>query len=217
MSDAPAAADPAASPGSPGRAALLIGLVRKLIGYGRDTVAALQGRNTLDAPADVAWRFGTISIAVIIARITRGLRIAAALEDRLIRGSRRLDAPPAMTVARPAATRTAGQRPKPAATPWPQPNDPAALANLPSAREIAERIRHRPIGEVIVDICCDLGIGPNHPFWREVQMAVITSGGMLMRLVHHPMRQWRDAGPLAPRCPDPDRAERLLGLLTHPP
>jgi hypothetical protein len=44
-------------------------------------------------------------------------------------------------------------------------------------------VRRRPIGAVIVDICCDLGIAPgdiDRPFWDEINHAVIMYGGNLV-------------------------------------
>ena len=49
------------------------------------------------------------------------------------------------------------------APPDARPTDPTEdprLARLPTEEEIAEEVRRRPIGAVIVDICCDLGIAP---------------------------------------------------------
>ena len=52
-------------------------------------------------------------------------------------------------------------------------DDDALLARLPTDREIAEMIRGRPIGAVLVDICADLGIGINHPLWHELRSFII--------------------------------------------
>jgi hypothetical protein len=57
------------------------------------------------------------------------------------------------------------------------------LALLPTPEQIAADVRRRPIGAVIADICLDLGIMPNHPLWREVQLVIIRHGGSLARLV----------------------------------
>ena len=63
----------------------LVDLVRRLAAFGRDLLGTLQRGNTGFPSIPVAARFGTISLALIIARITRGLLIAQALEDRLLR------------------------------------------------------------------------------------------------------------------------------------
>ena len=44
----------------------------------------------------------------------------------------------------------------------------ALLARMPTEQEIADAIRHRGIGAVLVDICADLGITSEHPLWREI-------------------------------------------------
>ena len=47
-------------------------------------------------------------------------------------------------------------------------------------------MRRRPVGAVIVDICCDLGIAPGHldrAFWDEINHAVMMYGGSLARFL----------------------------------
>jgi hypothetical protein len=179
MSDAPTAASPDTPLSRVGR---LLVLVRKLIDYGRDLAAKVQ-RND---PAAETRHFDTSDILLILARITRGLHRAQALEERLIRSAARLDA---------------GRRPRPKpATPTPraprpveqdsQPGDPDRSL-LPTADQIAARhatgldpvVRRRPIGAVLADICRDLGILPSHPLWRELSTAIMANGGNLARLV----------------------------------
>jgi hypothetical protein len=46
-----------------------------------------------------------------------------------------------------------------------------------------EQIRRRPIGEMIADICRDLGVVPAHPLWRELQTAIIRENGRYAALV----------------------------------
>ncbi len=62
-----------------------LGLVRALIAYGRDMVASRHAANAPTSQAVIALRFGSLSVAPIIARITRGLMLAGALEQRLRR------------------------------------------------------------------------------------------------------------------------------------
>ncbi len=77
----------------PSRAERLLGLVRKLIDYGRELAATLHQRAAADL-LSVACNFGTRDIALILASITRGLLRARALEARLVRSAARLDAEP---------------------------------------------------------------------------------------------------------------------------
>ena len=193
----------------------LLGLVRRIIDHGRDLVASLKRQNAPSPSGEVARRFGTFNLALIIARITRGLAIAAGLELRLLR-------------ARP-AQRTNPNRPARPARPRParppvtsQSEDDAALLRaMPSAEEIAERIRHRAPGAVIVEICRDLGIHADHPLWPEIRDAIILHDGSLARMV----RVWMDRMAIFMAAliaqPSPDASSHgwggLLPVSTGPP
>jgi hypothetical protein len=77
---------------------------------------------------------------------------------------------------------------RPAAPPDARPADPTDpdLARLPTEEEIAASVRRRPVGAVIVDICCDLGIAPGHldrAFWDEINHAIMMYGGSLARFL----------------------------------
>jgi hypothetical protein len=163
----------------PSRTARLLGLVRMLMDYGFELACTLQRRA---APNDVSVSamirpFGTINLALILARITRGLRLAGALEERLMRR-------PVAEEKKPASTSAPSQRQpradRPAARRLEDP-DPR-LALLPTSEQIAADIRRRPVGAVIADICRDLGILPGHKLWRELSLAIIDHGGSLVRL-----------------------------------
>jgi hypothetical protein len=179
MSAAEAASDPKSR-----RAGGLLGLVRQLIDYGRQLAATLRSNPHL---------FGASDIALILARITRGLLRAEALEARIIRTAATLDAdpspprashrqaPPARgTAARPtdAADSSSALVPAPGLDPGVDP-----MISLPTPAQIAAEVRRRPIGAVIADICRDLGILPSHPLWRELQHAIIRYDGSLANLV----------------------------------
>jgi hypothetical protein len=62
---------------------------------------------------------------------------------------------------------------------------------MPTAEQIAEEIRRRPIGEVIADICRDLGMVPAHPLWRDLQRAITREGGRYVALVMDTIRRPR--------------------------
>jgi hypothetical protein len=169
---------PATGADAPSRTGRLLLLVRALIDYGRQLAGTLQQRTSTTNLADITRNFGTIDIGDILARITRGLLRAAALETRL---ASRLAREPAA----PAELRTPSPRQPRAA----RPTDGSAraadpdLARLPTPEDIAAKIRRRPIGAVIADICRDLGIMPSNPLWRELPLAIITNGGNLATLV----------------------------------
>jgi hypothetical protein len=170
--------DPAAaSAPAPSRTGRLFGLLRKLIDYGKDLAHTLQQRTAATTLFTVARHFGTRDIALILARITRGLLLANALEARLVSRPERGVAAPAFVLAPPdRAQRTA----QPAA--HRAGGAASALALVPTAQEIAAALRHQPVGAVIADICRDLGIVPAHPLWREVMLVVTEHGGSITKL-----------------------------------
>jgi hypothetical protein len=169
---------PAIGADAPSRTGRLLGLVRALIDYGRQLATTLQQRTSATNLADVTMHFGTIDIGEILARITRGLLRAAALETRLTgRLAREQAAPAAPSIPSPRQPRAARPVDRSASTANPR------LARLPTPEDIAAEVRRRPIGAVIADICRDLGIVPSHPLWRELPLAIIANGGNLATLV----------------------------------
>jgi hypothetical protein len=152
----------------PNRLSGLLALVRQLIDYGRHLATTFRNN---------PHPLGAGDISEILARITRGLLRAEALEARLIRSAARPDAAPA-------PPRAPSRRRSPPARAAAQPTDPTQtpLGNLPTPEQIAAEVRRRPIGAVIADICRDLGIMPSHPLWRELQLVIIRHGGSLARL-----------------------------------
>ena len=158
----------------PSRSGLLLCLLRKLIDYGRELVTTVRGRIAAD-PSFAKSCFGTADLTLILARIARGLQLASALETRVLRSATRIDAGPVRGPAPPAAARAP-------AAPRVAEADPR-LAPMPSAAQIAAELRRRSIGDVIGDICRDLGIRPSHPLWREVHLAMNRHGGNFVRLV----------------------------------
>jgi hypothetical protein len=53
---------------------------------------------------------------------------------------------------------------------------------LPTAEQIAAKVRRQPIGAVLADICRDLGIPPSHPLWDELRRVINEYGGNFSRL-----------------------------------
>ncbi len=178
---------PRAVPTVPGRLNRVLSLVRKLIDFGKHLAGTIQQRAAAPGFPLSATPFSTADLAVILARITSGLRRAAALEAALCRrASRGQDLTPTpFRIPAARAPRPARQVAPPDTQPEPQPADhpqDPRLARLPTEQEIAAEIRRRPIGAVIVDICHDLGITPgllDRAFWDELRHAIITYGGSL--------------------------------------
>jgi len=174
----------------PSRIARVLRLVCRLINYGKQLADTVQQRASTPGFAVFGRPFGTADLPVILARITNGLRRAAALEARLCRRAARarelVPAPfRALPTQQPHRARRSGTRPD--IHPNNRTNDPR-LANLPTEEEIAAEVQRRPIGAVIVDICGDLGIAPGHldrAFWDEINHAIMMYGGSLVRFLRN--------------------------------
>jgi hypothetical protein len=206
----------------------VLNVVRKLIDFGKQIAATVQQRATAPGFSLFAKPFGTADLAVILARITNGLRRAAALEAKLCqRAARGQDLTPS-PIRMPAARKPRPERQvaPPDAQPEPQPADHTQdprLARLPTEAEIAAEIRRRPIGAVIADICHDLGIRSGHldrAFWDELHHAIVAYGGSLVGFLPYPnLRKFAfgsgdHADPDAPSSAAPPGPPALS---THPP
>ena len=178
---------PGAGTDMPSRIGRVLGVLRKLIDYGRHLATVVQQRAAAPGFSLFARPFGTADLAVILARITAGLHRAATLESRLCqRAARGRDLTPA-SVRLPAHAPCHGRSRRPT-TSRPIPPGRRASRRIPASRasprkqEIAAEVRRRPVGAVIVDICRDLGIRPgdcDRPFWNELCHAIIAYGGSL--------------------------------------
>ncbi len=177
---------PRDAPATLTRLGRVLNVVRKLVSIGQQLIASAHERAAAPDFWLFAKPFGTTDIALIIARITGGLRRAVALEAMLSQRVQRgedLTPPPFRMPATP-TPRAETERAPPAPQPEtePQPAQDPRLARLPTEAAIAAEIRRRPIGAVIVSICKDLGITPGQldpAFWDELSLAIICCGGSL--------------------------------------
>ena len=156
----------------------MLALVRKLIACGQELLGSLQGCEGPHPPLETFRRFGCLSLTLVIARITRGLIIAGVLEDRFLRRLPRKDERPDRAPRPPAPK---ADRPKPRRSLWTS-HDAELDGPLPSAEAIAERLKGRPAGAVLTEICRDLGIDTLHPLWRELKDVLSWC---------HPLNLWR--------------------------
>ncbi len=193
MTDAPTnpaehAAPPGETPhtavaGKPSFANRLLTVIRILIDFGQKRLAAIQAQElTVGEVQDTGHAFGTFNLSVILARLMRGLRLADALERRVIAAASRIDGP--KPPPRPRAARPSRPPPKPKLT---EAEDNAALlARMPTDREIAAMVRHRPVRLILADICADLGIGPGQPQWQQLwrELTVALAGQKGPVIVH---------------------------------
>ena len=149
--------------GASGHIAGVLLVVRTLIDFGRQMLATVRNGGDRSAVAGIKLRFKTLDIAAIVARITQALALAAGLETRLEKLAARV---PSESEADGSAER--------------QPRSRAAKAandGLPSAAAIAQRLRERPIGVVLAEICRELGIQPSDPIWQEAFLPILRYGG----------------------------------------
>ena len=165
----------------PSRSDRLLGLIHSLIRYGRALASAFQERAPSLDPDRVKTMFGSTDFALILSRILRGLALANALANRVTQERAAIDAGP-----RPLALRTTRS-----ASPARQAD---AAPRLPTAAAIAADLRNRPIGAVLVDIACDLGIRPDHPLWIELIIAIPSFGGHTTDLMEYVYLRKRPPG-----------------------
>ena len=150
-------------PGKPvpeGIAAVLV-IVRILLEYGRHLMETLEHRAAARSFSVIAQYFGTARVPSILARLSRGILRAVALERVLLaRAARGRD----LVVFQP-RWRADSVPPPPPAPPQPaeqQPPKPrpvrAELPEFPTLEQLEAEIRRHPIGRAIADICRDLGV-----------------------------------------------------------
>jgi hypothetical protein len=193
----------------------VLGVVRELIGYGRQLAATLQQRAAAPGFALFAKPFGTTDVAVILVRITNGLRRAAALEAWLSqRAARGKDVPPPpIRLPTFSAGASSDARSEP---PTADPAQDPRLVRLLTEEEVAAEVRRRPVGAVVADICRDLGIMAPHPLWGELRTVIIHYGGDLAKLWKDILRNVRpryavDRPPAAPEQSLPSPAPAATG------
>jgi hypothetical protein len=194
----------------------LLGLIHKLIDYGKDLAAAVRERGLTERPAGASARFGARDIALILSRIAVALLRADALEARLLRSVARPDpkpCPPRPTTQR--APRAARREGESAAQPDP------CMARLPTPEQVAAEIRRRPVGAVLIDICRDLGIMADHPLWRELNLAIIVHGGgpgaFFKDMWRRTCETWRESMNAVAAPPAPSPPLSLEPACTGPP
>src|SRR5487761_2521183 len=154
--------DRAAKPMPEGIAAVLV-LVRILLEYGRHLTETLEHRAAARSFSVIAQFFGTARVPAILARLSRGILRAMALERVLLaRAARGRD----LVVFQP-RWRAEPSAPPPAPQPAAQQKPPkprpvrAELPEFPTLERLVAETRRRPIDRAMADICRDLGISPS--------------------------------------------------------
>ena len=196
--DRPASVAPATAPARVTRFLLLL---RWIISYGTDLASTIHQRAARPDFKYFASRFRHADLALILARIRRGLMLAGALQAKLDdRAARGRDIAPVPV-----------RFPTPRAPCSAQPRQPRAprrtniidlpLDRLPTAEEIAEELRRRPLGAILADICRDLGLMPGDltgAMWADLRDTVIEYGGNLVTLVFKGFKDSRRDSRAAP-------------------
>ena len=152
-------------------------ILRKLIAHAEHLTWDLTRRPTGMAVLWITVRFATKDIPLILARITRGLRLAAALHATLPRPQREHQREHQREQPAP-AERKRRTRPTPQSCNHELCNhaDSGAPIALPTSEEIAAQLRNRPIGEILTEICLALGILTEDPLWRELESVLLENG-----------------------------------------
>jgi hypothetical protein len=156
--------------------AAVLAILRILLAYGSHLQATLEHRATARSFSTIAQFFGTACVPAILARLSRGILRAMALERVLLaRAARGRDLVasgprwPTQRVAQPAL-----QAAEPPPPPKPRPVR-AELPEFPTLEQLETEIRRRPIGHAIADICRDLGVSPclcEGSFWNALYDAI---------------------------------------------
>lgn len=174
----------AAGAAVPERIGCLLRLIRWIIGHGNGLAATLHERAVHPDFDFFASRYRVSDLKTIVARIRRGLLIAHALLAKLeARAAQGRDIQPTPL------RNPAGRRSGAPATPRQPPRTNLVdlpLDRMPTAEEIAEELRRRPLGAVVVDICRDLCVAwSDMPDWvsRDLRFAILHFGGNLCTLM----------------------------------
>lgn len=177
---------PAAGTEAPKRITQLLILIRWIIGYGTDLAATIQQRAARPDFESFAHRFRKPDLAVIIARIKRGLLLAAGVEAKYAKRAAKGGDVRAASLPTVSARAAHGAAPKQPRAPRRTNIIDLPLDRLPTAEEIADELRRRPVGAVLVDICRELGIRPGdlpRDLWPVLRDLVIQCGGQLTNLL----------------------------------
>lgn len=191
---------------TPDRIAVLLRVVRVLLGYGRHLAGTVRRRAATPSFTTIAACFGTLDLSVILAHLHRGILRALALQHVLLaRAASGHDIGFAGTRIRvrdprPApADQDAISQPAPPAAPkparWPSRRsawDDVADFHTPTLAQLEAQVRRRPLGRTIVDICLDLAVVPGFcagPFWNELFDTVQGYGGSMAVLMRERCRR----------------------------
>ena len=191
------------------RSGRLLALVRKLWDYGLQISASLSAHppKTPDAKAELKRIFGIDNVRALLVRIALGMKRARFLGERIASDAAEIDtgsqpepAPPRTPRACPSAN-PMPRPPRPYPEPRPTDETLALVSRFPTVGQIARKILRQSIGDVLADICHDLGIAKGHPLWDELHAAIIEFGGTVATRVKTKLKQ--AFAPPDPTAPPP--------------
>ena len=212
--------------------AAVLTVLRILLAYGNHLLATLELRAFQRSFATIAQCFGTARLPVIIARLTRGIRRAMALQRVLLAraasGNDLVPEPPASyRPSRERSSAAANGRPRNTSDPAvrPDPEEQPDLDTIPTIAQLEAEIRDQSVGQVIADICRDLGVSPfrcEQRFAAALHDAITRYGGnhldlcgdMLNRKIDllAELERIRDPDLDWPKNDDPDTVRRVVGF-----
>jgi len=198
----------------PAGIAQVLFVLRFLIDYACHVAAKAEICATLGDLRPVTIPFAkSIQIDQLIIRVARGLKRALALQDML-----RQRAATGRDI-EPVQRRRSGPGGGGSQQNGQDKDKPQQPERLPSAAEIAEELRRRPIGDVVATICHDIGIVPSDMTpeqWQALRAVIVTYGGSLGKLLpameNSLVAQVQSGGD----DPDPDAAPPWPAILPRP-
>ena len=168
------------------RVARLLHIVQRLVAYGTKMIDIYQRGATTHQCFSAVFRFGTKDLQLILARMRCGLQRAALFQERLNRYVERgkdIPLPRPEPLSAPARVRAALSPAEAEARKARR----KILSLIPTAEEIAEQVRTRPLGTVIGDICYDLGLAAglmDYSLWEELVNAIFECGINLIGFIN---------------------------------
>jgi hypothetical protein len=167
----------------------LLGILRWIIDYGARLIVAANASPGTPQARRYILCYRSRDLALILTRIRRGLLLAYGLRAQLeARVERRRDVWPVPPPAPPYNQRRSTSH-KAAPAPRRTTIIDLPMDRLPTEAEIAEELRRRPIGAVLVDICRLIGIAPGDlpgQCWDELAGAIVQYGGRIAHLKKAP-------------------------------
>ncbi len=175
---------PAIAP-APTRILRLLGVLRVLITFGNHLAVTLQANPCAETVRNIGSRFGAFDVALILARITRGLQLAQALEAKFAPRADQPDPAPRAAASAPASSPRQPRQPRTPSRPNPPCRKTAPKPSSPPCRPPSKSpsssapARSTPSS---TDICNDLGVCMSDPLWHDINRVLMDYNGSFLPL-----------------------------------